>query len=1292
MSDLDEALRGLGLGGYEPGPGTGRTRLFGRDVVEPGSRTTLFGEREEEEVPEPTQVEQPEPPTVRERIGSAAGATLEFGLGLLEPVQMPQDITYAIIAGWQDDNRSVTEYLRDLDWSAYRPFGEEPRRPTSGSEILENMGVTNETARGVGGFVMDLTLDPLNFFLGVGAAGAALKGVGLTQAGDDLIRVARNGDDYLSLIPITRQGKTRSLQHLVVPTPIRENMEGAYRRVFETVFGSQIPGLRGETLGDVALSRSVALRAQFGEEVGQQIFRAGGQATQEGQNVREYVLDSVGQISELLGDSSTNWWRNLGRAIGLRRNAVDPAQRFTGGTRDAILTQVGRLGDTHGAALYEPVEGIGERAGVVGEFFREIGEAAELIPASVTERATSAVDEAVEIVRDVARRNGDNVARAEQAFRESLRIVTQSDALVGYYLSMYGPVKENVLRVVGEAGLDGSDFWRRLLRFGMAGTDLDQIRSFRNPVTGEIQQISEVFGEGIETATDILQRDRFFQQLDLPTYLRSLQDGHLRRSFAAFMDDRTFKSYMESLESGRLFPSNILDENNIVEALTTRGFEREGDLIRRYMEGLTTPSGQTASIVPRARLLEHLIDQGVPARRANESLDALIANSSVAYGEFINKARTLLNQHRQLIVEQPRTIPGITGAQDQVGRGGLAVLTGDRAFTQEREALTPEVLELLGELVNPLISIEESSRWAAYALPQADYLRQLYNIAEEYNLVSREFIQGMSSNSIGPQSVYGPFAGMYVHPHIEKEINRALSRPEFRNQNLLERTATFIRGGLLAGPNILINNIAGGLATSTYLGLNPFVMVQESAGVLRDMLRRERGEITEIADIERLRQFIPLQLTRMGEAATVERGLARLQEVSRGLNPTGLRASVNAMGDIFRTFIDNPAELLVGTRGSARARVAGGLFGLQGFTTSEVVMKVSAWRAALRQGFSEAEAAEMARLAVFDYSELPTLLDTWRRRGILMFPGFSYFIAGRTAAGALRRPGFTAMVNRFPDAIMDAQLDDEEKNVFINALPDWLQQQFGIPIGFRTNANGDVIAQVFPAAQTLPGLSWTESTFGPITPFAESAAQIGLIGPALETLYATLEGTGEAPFSARYGLRVFEQGSTPREQLIQTIGFLYNSFSPGTVRKTVSYQPGEGFSGIVPSLVDSLVELPAPFAEVGYSADEIASGRINRTLSENIISATFRSIQPIALTGPYANLQRTYNQALYDFNAVAETLQNRYDRALLRGDNEEAARLLERYRREQQEFMDRWGPVLETYQRYLQRQETSPTP
>lgn len=1311
------------------------------------------------------------------RVGQGLGTAARFVGGAFEPLLLPQDAFFSLLAGARDQNKSPLDYWREMEWAKYAPWGATPERAASGADLLRLYGVEDETTQKWGGIVLDLAADPLLIGGYITGIGRALKAVGyvddVAKGTNGLIRLGQNIDDSLSLIPITRQGQTRSAFHTFLPKEFREDISEKTTQAITSLFNQ--PFFKQIKEGAYPfLSRRQALQSRFGVEGGRELQQQEAIAQSTAGEIREYVTGQFQYLNDLLGFETGNWFGNLFEAIGLRSKAARHTRGFKTGTQQAILKQAQRVTDNHGALMFGDFTRFATETGQEGGQLLQgelrpvaafLGSMSELQPTGMQRlSATEDLEAGVRAIRKAAKASGDDMDMAERAFRETVRIVSESDALVGYHLSMYPEVQKAFARATAEfVGYKASDVWNEIIRAGIEGRNINNITDFvvresgRFGVgrPGDITQgsISVKSVLGTETLGEFLSKDRFFARLDLNEFAQALGRGHMRRAYGVMLDPGGFERYMKRMDPNegpvKLLPSTMVDEDMIEPTLARQGLGEAGRLIREFFEGVTpetqrgfttqpttflrqgspvvtregrrglitdriqrtTRGGEPArmatidfgrateevnlnqeqlfrlasttadtpgtvgraarmgTVVPTETLVRHLLDNGISPADAQRAVDALIGevSGSPAYAKFVEKARKAISEYRSVGPRGQRAISESVGPGARQASRQLAA----------RQNLEEEYLEILGELANPLISLDEATRVAERSLPTDVYLKRLYEYAERNNLVSSEYTPGMYnplSIREADQAAVGAFAGKYVHPAIEKEIKRAVRMRDFRTPQWLERISQFIRGSLLAGPNILTANLGGGIYTSSLLGVNPMRMTRHMLTTLADAARASYDPDFVFDDYLELRQIIPLDLSRMSDAALVERGSRKLLRDFTGESPQGARQTVEAIGDLLRTFIDNPVEMVTGANRAKPARQVGAAFGLQGFAASEGIMKMAAFRAAKEQGFTPQEAAEIARLSTFDYSELPDILRVLRDMGLLMFPGFSYFMPARTVSGILRKPGAAAAWNRVPEAVMNAQdVPEEDRYALWASMPEWMKEDLGIPVRRRTGPQGEDIYSVVPINQFLPINTLTGKNL--VEPFAGSALSLGIYQPFFELVYAAFNG-GEALLSARYGQQVFEPGRGMAERATQALGFMYNNLAPSGMRKMVGYTPGAGFQGVLPSIADSFVDLPGPLAQLGYDMNTLQAERVMRDLVDNVISASFRSVQPVALGGRFPTVARTFNQAVFEHNAQLETLQQDFVRAQTRGNQEEMQRIREKVIELNNEFREKWIPMI----------------
>jgi hypothetical protein len=327
------------------------------------------------------------------------------------------------------------------------------------------------------------------------------------------------------------------------------------------------------------------------------------------------------------------------------------------------------------------------------------------------------------------------------------------------------------------------------------------------------------------------------------------------------------------------------------------------------------------------------------------------------------------------------------------------------------------------------------------------------------------------------------------------------------------------------------------------------------------------------------------------------------------------------------------------------------------------------------------DAAEIARISTFDYSELPELLRFMRDYGVLLFPGFPYFMTARTATAAMKSPYKVALADRAAEAMNQAFAENDEEQIamWLN-MPEWLRQDQGVPIARYEDGADDTRMSFIPMNQLLP-----TNTFGG-NPFAESLATGGLYRPFMEAVYAHLEGSGVAPFSQRFGQQVFspEQGAGGRASA--TLSFLWNNLAPSNIRKVYRpesgagapdewWNPFENAEGVLPRLV-----MPREMVNEIYSFEEVERNRAERTLRDELIGATIRAARPIAQEGPLIGIRNEFEAARRDHSTAVSSLRNRIDRARATGRTRQEQELLQQLERLEQEFRARWSTWMELAQ------------
>ena len=810
--------------------------------------------------------------------------------------------------------------------------------------------------------------------------------------------------------------------------------------------------------------------------------------------------------------------------------------------------------------------------------------------------------------------------------------------------------------------------------------------------------LSDALAEPV-TFREILGGTASMQALNLGDFLEGIMSGHLRRAYAIFQDPNDFKRYVDALRIGRIVPSQFVDENALKPALAARGFEREADLILGYQQALTR-NGR-GHVLRHDHIVDHMLQSGIAPERARGAMRAMIEHVHQD-----NKHMSRLLRHLDEMVPRYRQE---MRRREQAGRfvAEQPRITGERYF-DPREIMPEEMLTTLGEYAQASMSIIESSEIARRVVSKQDILQQVLVLGRKRGYIKdaphtdqfgTRFMKLADGDTVMPG-----YAGKYIHPYLAQELQRATSTAARDVHPALTRVRSLITGGMLATPNVIAANTFGGFYQAAQMGMNPAVMIRNMIEVFPEMMKFSRGQHSDlVADLAR---HMPLETTTLSYD-TFYKHLRRIRLDDFGMGPEGMQRAFENFTNAYERFLQAPGL------GKMRLRLAG----LEGFQFTENWFKLAAfneqkrrltrqlldtdrYRMAQRTMLSgddlklvEMDAAELARLVVFDYSELPRSLERLKNYGLVLFPGFTYFLAGRTINTALQRPGVLATADRLSEAMANATLDLEDQMALLLGTPDWMKEEQGTPMPFtvREDEAGNKQVSVIPLVQLIPTQSIWDSPFGAGNPFAESIAQAGVIGPFLEIFRALVTNDGEAIMSGRYGARVFDPESEGLEKAAGVMRFMYNSFAPSILTKQITADYQGQLGGLFPAIPEMLrdfgVPIPEPLADTIYSFDERRTGRPDRSWRENVLSSFLRAPQVVALDGPLAGIRRELTNARTDLNRKLSSLRTKFNRARVQG-NFDAA---ERYRAEmmalEAEFSEEWSMYVNFWRQYNERQQ-----
>ena len=1202
-------------------------------------------------------LQQPTNP-ILQPLTSVGGSALRTLAGALEPLQLPKDVMDAMVAGALDPDTTMKERLGTIEWAKYAPWGATPIDPASGQEILGFLGVENEFAKRAGGFVYDLAVDPLVF----GTALTSLGRVGnLVTKTDDFADLVKLGQKIDGIWDVTKVGQ-------YTPKPVRQFLESNMESFWKSkVFWNS--SSESATYADLLLSRRVALAKKFDNPDARGFADITSLAEQKAVDFRKEIVDELGDLHGMMLPEQTD--KFLGNMFGLFRQKASAASGVGKGfktmTREAIYTNAYELTQRRGILFDDVGDALNDAASIakVSDDFT-----------SLPRQAFNFSDD-LERIRKVAIKAGDDPDLAVESFKKIVAKTTEIDARIGLELSGYNYVKERVTKRMGELGLsdtDATQVWQEALQHGVNGDwnsflakqsniALDNAEAAAIKARREAyKQAKDVFPkqEARQMARDAvdlptpegLRRDildnrvkkgnltygEIFGELDdtaatlkLPTYLKSLNEGHMRRVYGMFQDNQTFDRWVNSVKSGKMMPTNIIDEKSMLPELANRGFSQESTLIDDFIQNTASSNKEQGQLMNKFAVIDHLIENGVPPSRAKKALTELI---QIANPELDTLGAKLAN-----IGSQYDTKPNFTN-----GSFG-------RSFVKQREELETEVLNQLGELANPLLSLLESSQSARSNMPMMEFLNSTYDLASKNGFASATPAAGLVKLD-NSKNVWGAYAGKYVHPQMKQELLRTMKNKQTGNS--FDRVRSLITGGYLSKPSVMVANYFGGLYTSALMGINPFKMAADTMEVAYG-IEKQGLDYPELAE---LRSLIAIDETGIG--------LSEFANMMTDLGQDLAALKADNMGNVFDAVTKKWGDFLQKPFGV-------GMLGLEGFSKTETFLKTAAYKTQKARYLSEgmdltkamAEAAEDARLAVFDYSELPELLRTTRDYGLTMFPGFTYFLTARTANTALKTPGRLSVPDRLSEAMSDLLVGEDVKYQVYASMPEWMREEQGMVYASREDKNGDGITKVLPFNQIVP----TSTFWG--QPWAESAFTGGIWKPFLEIGHATMvSGTGEAPFSAQFGGRVFEQGASLPEKAFQTLNFAINSLAPGSVRAIAGYTPGRGFDkGIVPALMR---DIRGPVGNTIYSLNELQRLKPDKSTMDELMGATVRSVQPIQTSGPLANIRKEYASAQFGLRDELMSLQNKLERASLAGNTARAQKIAQQIASKKKDFQLEW--------------------
>lgn len=751
-----------------------------------------------------------------------------------------------------------------------------------------------------------------------------------------------------------------------------------------------------------------------------------------------------------------------------------------------------------------------------------------------------------------------------------------------------------------------------------------------------------------------------FQSLPLQTFFQGITQGHMRRAFGLFLSRGGADSYVNAFKRGKIINTQILDDTRLNKVLP----KEQADLIAQYVQDV----GDGGSFIAgKHEIINHLINNGVTPRDASKAIANIIADANPQIETFIRELGDVTAKYENLNKQ-------IAGSQ---------LLGFGRQFDAERKVIDAEYLNKLGELVNPITSIIESLSAANQRLPMQEFLSRVYEASKAKGLISTDYKQGYKKLD---GKMWGAFDGLYVDPFVKQEMERAMLNPTKR-ASTFQHMLNVITSGYLAAPNVIFGNVIGGVTTSAMAGINPVDMMLNMTKNFKRLAKYTNNDVHDPM-IDLLKEHVNLNLSsQVTQLFAKNANKFRLEKA--GLEKEGFDAILSHLGNFYERQLNAPGL------GNWRAKWAG----LEGFQWAENWLKVSAFDTSMQdalrtmgkadmigkwddiaasadESVQEAVkfAAEKARIAVFDYSEMPDLLKTFQRTGVVIFPGFQYFSLGRTLNAALNKPGVLAAADRVPDAISNLALSEDERYRLFAGMDDWLKEEKGAPIHVRRDENGEQRITVIPMSQLIPTTTFAD------TRFLESILSGGIYKPFIEAFMAHIRGDGEAVFSGKYGQKVFDETDEFGTRISKTAEFISSNITPTLTRKlgvtpqdirNISQnQPSSGLVGAIRR--ENGMKIPVDLGAKFYNQEELERGKALRGLSDEMVSLFIRAPQVYSFGGGLDAVYRQYENSKGANDRLVRELERKSDSAYSRGEMEMAQKYLDKANELEQEFLDRW--------------------
>lgn len=1202
-------------------------------------------------------------------MGAGLMGMMRFLTPALQPLQLPADAlkvaTNAALTG-QSVGGALQNQFGDGKLANYLPFGTPPAPPPSGRELVANAGITDPTAQRWLGAATDLFYDPLLFgsYLGVGAKLARMSK--LPGVAESLDKAAATADKLTNVPKLIGDN---------IPPAFKQAVTGQLERA--AMLGMKVPedtweGFRkpwGEAiLPGGRINNRDALQGGAGRP--QALMNAQADAVMNAQNLVKGTMDRLDAVRTAIGKYDPTFFQQIDNGLkdfsGTRYMTQGKYPQIV---QDALMTRASRFVDERAKSIELPVN---------------MPQAPDFVGPPLPFKAPGtgqkyAFDTQVEELKKLAVEHGVDPNQIAQDWKSIVGNLIRGDVAISSKLSMVDPLRYAFKANVQEALTKGpiiqmspqdaertaSEMWGQALRGGLAGEDVSAKKwNFYQPEGSQpimtpgsrpgIPENTSLDATASPGATsqakipqltlkfnDMLGELNKFPHLELGTLFNKLGNGHLRRTYAMFID---FDKWKQAIKSGDYMPSRVIDDGGIYDALASDASTKvpnanpsAAGYLRDYLKTLEQAAPGTPLMVRQSNLANYFLQRGLTPDETSKALATILSRSESGLAQEAKLAGDIAALHAR--PPQGTQIRGAVSTQ----------------LNLQRENLAPETLNRLGEMIDPLISLSESGKIAGQTIPTSDFLQSIYNYAKQGNFIADTPVGDNWVRLPENATLLGPMAGKFVDPYIKKEIFYGIQGPPDARPTMLRRMQSGVSGLYLAGPSTRLANNVGNFFLAMMSGEKLGELIPEYARTLRDWKRQ--GD--NFTDLKELQQHVPL----FGSIHSTE----LLQQLDT--------AKWEKLGGEPFNILSGWDKFWQATSDFAKAPFGQKWLGNDAFRMDEDTMRLATYRLnrnkAIAQGVdplqAQAQAAEKARTVTFDYSALPDAFKALRNNGVWLFPGFPYFVVGRTLKAAYTNPGTVAAIDRIPEAIWDGLGPDTtgQKHTLYASLDPWMRdpQQAMVPLFKDAKEQWHVI----PLSQLIPqhGFLTGNNLF-------DTSQYGGIYRPLIDMFTAYANGDGKATLGAKFGQKVFLPTDDTQQRLTHTAEFLWNNFAPTFARNSLRFDPQYGASGLVPALANLVQKLPPGVGDTMLSANELQRRRADKDIVDGILGFSVRQSTPIATNGPLANIQRAYHYAQLDLKNQQTELRKQFTDAYLKKDTARANQIQNQMVQAQQDFAQQW--------------------